>query len=216
MDFTVILHICIIIYIRLIIMKNKITSIIIVFIILLSFSFFGLAQLPNIADRSLSLVRTIIPYPGKTVLVINNFLKKYPDAKSASTQRKTSGSKNNKQKVAGMIMYMLSSVLVCNEKVFLLFLMVMAGLSINILNSFLRFYRGVFVPPDIQYYRLWRLKFLTPIDKCIKCLVDKYDINPIYMDKWALSARNKNRILFNFSRMRFFLFISEWSLVNSI
>ncbi len=183
--------------------KSKAISLIIA-IVVLCFSFLGLIQLPEVVNKSFSLIRTVIPYPGKTVLMINKFLKYNPYDNSAHTHKTTTDNQKRKNRFSGILFYILSSVLVCNEKSFLLLLIVLAGLSVRCFNSEEYNCRDVFAPPDMQFFRQCRLKFITPIEKCIQNLVEMYDINPINMYGWALCASRKNPHFVNEQNAGFF------------
>jgi hypothetical protein len=167
---------------------NKIISLLTV-IIILSFSFLGLLQVPENINKSFSMIKTVMPYPGKTVVVINKFIRFSPFAGAAARDTSPMRQKEQKKKnSSGLIFYLLSSLLVCNEKALIIFMLLIAVIFISEIKRTAIDYRSIFVPPDIWYYRRWRLKFLTPIEKCIKNRADEFDINPIMRYGWAFTG----------------------------
>ncbi|MFH1416152.1 MAG: hypothetical protein ABIH89_08745 [Elusimicrobiota bacterium] len=172
--------------------KHKVISLAIA-IVILSFSFFGLVQLPGVVNKSFILVKTAIPYPGKTVLVINNFLNRNPFEKNAVPVESSTRKQRERNKNSGLVFFLLSSVLVCNEKTLLLLILILSALSQAAKDMSLFTKEDAHAPPGIQYYLRWRAEFVTPRDRCIECLADKYDMNPILMYGWAsMYARRIN------------------------
>lgn len=185
---------------------NKIISFSIILIII-SFSFLGLIQLPENIDKSFSLIKMVMPYPGKTVFVINRFLKHNPLDHAARTRQTAAENKRQKNKFSALLFYVLSSILVCQEKNFLLFILILTMLAVakyTDKRKFFNYYKDIFIPPDIKYYSRWPLKFITPIEKCIQYLADKYDINPINLYGRAAYALKKPALCFNLNGVRVF------------
>ena len=63
-------------------------------------------------------------------------------------------------------------------------------ISISIIMPFMLFAMMLFInkpdyvrevhrPPDILFYKKWILNFLSPMEKYIACLSQKYDMNPL-------------------------------------
>ena len=184
-------HILSIIYNRLIYKEmnvQKVISLSIV-IIILSFSFLGLFAVPENVNRSFRLIKTVMPYPGKTAVMINRFIKFSPFHEAAPEKNSPMRQKEEKSKnTTGLMFFLLSSFLVCNEKTLLILVLIIALITIKEIHRRGVDYKSLFVPPDIWYYRCWRLKFITPIEKCIYNRADQYDINPIFMNGWALTG----------------------------
>lgn len=169
---------------------NKILACIIAFFVL-SFSFLSLVHIPqNAVNSSLRIIKTVMPFPGKTVFMINKFIKSSPREQHAHrTAEKQKQSKNDK--LPGFLFYILSSMLVCNEQYIIMMILAIAFVSFRITASSVFVIKDIYIPPDIKYYTRWRLKFITPLEKCIMNLAAKYDINPIFMFGKAKYALEK-------------------------
>jgi hypothetical protein len=163
-------------------LKEKFLSVAIALVIL-GFSFLGLIQVPVNVNKSFSLIKAVMPYPGKTVFAINKFIKSSSDPlqEQAHSNSSRQDEKEDCNRLSGILFYLLSSIVVCNEKSFLLLLIIFAAMSAGgIVVALKSMNREVYIPPEIYYYRRWRLKFITPTEKCIQVLAEKYDINPIF------------------------------------
>ncbi|MFC2092043.1 hypothetical protein ACFLTD_04650 [Elusimicrobiota bacterium] len=169
-------------------MKKTLSIFIVVSI--LCYSFFGLIQLPGAVQGAFSLIKTVMPFPGKTVMVINKFARFAPFQNASRPAR--SNPKNKRNEFSPLIFFLLSSIMASADKSMLLLILVIAGMSLVIPQKFLVHFKDIFVPPDRQRHRRWRLKFITPAEKLIQNLAQKYDSNPILMDGRALLCPERN------------------------
>ncbi len=182
--------------------KKQILSIA-VGLIILSCTFLGTFQFQKSINCAISLLKTAFVYPSIAILEVNDFIK---DVSSAEDKAETVpvNKKEQSNKTLKLLFLILSTMLVSNEKFFLILLiMVFAGICIGFKKTFNRDNR-IFLPPDIKFYLWWRLKFLTPLQKCILNRSDEYDINPINMYGWALYASRKNPHFVNEQNAGFF------------
>lgn len=182
---------------------NKILSICIAGLIL-CFSVLVPLQFHKAVNSSISLLKVAIPYPGKTVFFVDKIIKFNPFNKSA---RETEPENQKNNKYLGFLFYFLSTILVYNEKYLLIMLLILAALCIRYCRTLKLNSVEVYVPPDMKYYNRWRLKFITPAEKCIQYLANKYDINPILYIGTGMSLEKKPA-LFKMKKARVFLFIA--------
>ncbi len=175
-------------------------------VIILSCTFLGTFQFHKSINCALSLLKTAFVYPSIAILEVNDFIK---DISSAEDKAETVpvNKKEQSNKTLKLLFLILSTMLVSNEKLFLMLLiMVFAAICMGFKKTFNRDVR-ILMPPDIKFYLWWRLKFLTPLQKCILNRSNEYDINLINMYGWALYACKKTRILL-MNRMRvFFMYV---------
>lgn len=168
-------------------MQKKVLSIFIAGV-MFSFSCLGLLQLNGAVSNSISFVKAAIPYPGKTVFLVDRIIKFNPfDNKCIPEKTAQNNQKDNKH--FGFLLYFLTTLVAYNEKYILIILVMLAAVSIKCVYSLRINFAEIYSPPDIKYIQLWRLKFITPIQKCIQYLASKYDINPIVYNGTGMSLR---------------------------
>ncbi|MFH1416154.1 MAG: hypothetical protein ABIH89_08755 [Elusimicrobiota bacterium] len=172
--------------------KRQILSILTVLVIL-SFTSLGTFQIQKNITGAVSLLKTALNYPSIAVMEVNGCVKGAATGSVQETSNRA-GDSNDKdsRKIFNFLFLIMGGALFASkESMFLVFLIgILAAVSVC-LKSFTDYLKRRCRPPDddFQYYSRWRLKFITPVDKCIQNLADKYDINPILMYGRASNAR---------------------------
>jgi hypothetical protein len=190
--------------------------------IIVSFSFLGILHMPGSGNRSFKVLKAVIPYPGKTVLVINKIIKSsvisdYRAGNMENTSRKTKAPKKKSDKALGLLWYLLGSLLVMNDMTILIFMgitLVVAFINgaVNNFNIRRDKYGGI---GDINYYKRWRCKFIDPVAKCIENLAKKYDSNPILIGGKGISTLKRPAFCFSEAECgSFFIGIPELNLYS--
>lgn len=172
--------------------KNQIISIIIGILFIFSFSFLGMMQLKKI-DTNLSLLKAVIPYPSRTIQVVNSFIKwisldNLKDNKEIPSPKR----KDGEDKFLKLLFSILNSCLVHNNKSLILLIIAFIGVTLGLSKSLIYRCTDISISPDIKFYLRWSLEFLTPLQKCIQNLSYKYDIDPIEIYGRAEYALKRN------------------------
>lgn len=167
----------------------------------------GTFHLQKNLTNAISMMKNALLSPSIAVLELNDFIKEMSSEESTG---KTAPADNSgkKKNMFNVLFFMLSIVVVSNEKeFFLMMILAFVGLYIHIKRNFNRNYR-ILDPPELKFYLWWSLKFLTPVQKCIQNLAAKYDINPIFMSGRVRNALKKPALLLRTPKCGFFLCIN--------
>lgn len=158
-------------------MKMRKLSSILFSMLLLSCLFSGAFGFYKTINDTFSSLRNSFDFNAATVINVNGFIRDI--ASTGSSDKAPSGQKETK-KVFNFLFFLMGAVVLSGEK-FLVILMLSAfaffnGFTKKNLTGIYRINR----PPD-DYYLWWILNFLSPVQKCISNLADKYDMNPLYL-----------------------------------
>lgn len=150
---------------------------IVIGIFVLCFVSLGTFQVHKCIDGAMSMLKNAISYPSAAVADVNNILKELTSEKPAVPVR--SNTDDSSKKVSNIIVFLLGSILLTNEKLLVFMLIAVFMSSVKVFKKDVFAVNWVDRPPDMIFYQLWRLKFITPIQKCVQVLAEKYDINSI-------------------------------------
>ncbi|MFC2061137.1 hypothetical protein ACFLUV_01340 [Elusimicrobiota bacterium] len=171
--------------------RNKIISIISVFIII-SFSFLGTIQIYQRVVNNLTIIKSVISFPSKPMIMINKFIKRSTEDFESKKQPVPIEDKEKKRHKLAEILYMIiNSVMITGQNNIMLMMFLLAGFTIMRKKFSADVKRDALKsPPRIRHYKWWSLRFLTPLQKCIQNRSDIYDINPIvYNGRAAVCAQ---------------------------
>ncbi|MFC2062228.1 hypothetical protein ACFLUV_06925, partial [Elusimicrobiota bacterium] len=147
----------------------------------------------NTVDK-MTLTRALIPFPTKTVLVVNSLVKSsIQDVAKTNKPISRKTDKKKKNKAAEVLFMLLNSVIISNEKAILMLIMLFIGFKAIKKLSRQNIREVLKAPPRIKYYRWWSLRFLTPLDKCIQALTNKYDQNPLIFNGRGITMPLKKK-----------------------
>ncbi len=187
--------------------QNKNMLAVLMGIVVLCFSFFSLFQFHKNISNIFSLLNSSVSYPTVSILEINKYIKDIT-AKSETSQKQHKAVPCNKEsknsKGMNMVFFLMGALLITNEKMFLIMLMALfAGVTAMFKRAF-NWSDDISEPPDMQYYQMWRLKFITPMEKCLESLAQKYDVNPICFNGMALMPEKNPHFIRTINRVRVF------------
>ncbi|MFC2061140.1 hypothetical protein ACFLUV_01355 [Elusimicrobiota bacterium] len=158
-------------------MKRKILSIMIG-IVILCFSFMGMVQFHKAINGAVSLLKTGTLYPSVSILEVNNFIKDISNTESTKTGSNTQEKKQDK-KPMNLLFFIMSTVLISNEKLLLMLAIALIAVICKEIKKSWKQEVGDKAPPGLKYYIWWSLRFLNPLQKCVRILARKYDSNPV-------------------------------------
>ena len=143
----------------------------------------------NISGR-VSLVNVDLSHYSATVFVLSKITK---TLHSINVQKKlplTNKSSKKKNKLSGFLFYFISALIVSNEKSMILLLIVFMGMMLAKFNkSKIQTDKDIVIPPKLKFYIWWSLRFLSPLQKYMQYLANKYDGNPIIYMGTGLSMK---------------------------
>jgi hypothetical protein len=167
-------------------------------IVILCVTFLGTLQVSSNFTEKINDLKTSIACRSAAVLEVNGFIKGVFSKADPSTSDDAvpAGEKEkSNKKILQLLFLLISAAAVVNEKAIFILMLISFVISVIGLKKSLRRDKRLRVPPDIRHYMQWCLKFLSPVQKCIKNLAEKYTVNPIFAYGWAHSVRKKARTL---------------------
>jgi len=163
--------------------------------VIMFFSFLGTMQIFKSVSFEMNIIKEIIAFHSNPLVRINRTVTgSTEDFKSEPSK---DASENRENNFADILFFLLNTVLISNEKSFLFilfFAMFLLSSASNKLNV-RKFRTGSVKPPDWLHYLRWRLKFVTPLQKCMQNRSDEFDINPIRRLRDAIVPCGINRAL---------------------
>ncbi|MFC2061179.1 hypothetical protein ACFLUV_01560 [Elusimicrobiota bacterium] len=164
--------------------KYKYISIFLIGVIF-SFTFLGLVQNPMDKCKKVTLLTMEMLNPLKSMQVVNAIVKDLSfDKNSAETSKNGAPLRKNSQKqknknLSGFLFYFLSTILITQEKTLLILVVTFICMISKSIKTLYSGFREIITPPRLKFYIWWSLRFLTPLQKCIRSMIERYDINPI-------------------------------------
>jgi len=155
--------------------QNRVILIAAAGLVIISFSFFGIAK--NIQAENLSSIGTRFFNISASNIVFNNIVK---GIFSGNTDSKVPVRESGRRKKDGFLknFYFFLSILIIKEKAVLLMVIAFIGFVVKRKNyRELKITEAVFYA-RMKFYLWWALRFLTPLQMCMLNRADEYDINP--------------------------------------
>ncbi len=165
--------------------KNKFIFSVIILVVITSFAALWIAQCYKIVGKKDSLLIKDKTQYSVTVLVVNRLLTGINSGKTSKTfPGSTKSSENRKSnKVHKYLLMCIGIVIMYLEKNYRVAAEILWYVKRNILKIFKK-NTGIienFVFKLKKFYFRCLLKFVTPVQKCIDNLVDKYDEKPVFV-----------------------------------
>jgi hypothetical protein len=160
------------------------------------------------------MINSTSSYASKTIVVFDRITKGLKSFNKEKNPLNSKSPENKKNKYSGLLFYILSTILITNEKKLLLVLMVSIAYAFikNCKKSRIKGNESIVVP-KMKFYLWWCLKFLTPLQKCIRERADEYDINPINNGSWVKYVKKRPALCFLLSRVRVFFSANKVSVL---
>ena len=173
-------------------------------------SFLGMVSYYASTEEGSLLLKTAIAGPSRTLYIVNNiiangYMKDFPGNKASENPVKQHKKENKDNKLSELIFFLMNSIAIASEKKILFILAVFAGIGMmkhlfkKVNNSENRFLMDR--KKSSLHYLKWMLLFITPLQKCVECISEKYDMNPLamYTGQAGKSPRfNLNRLTARF------------------
>jgi hypothetical protein len=158
----------------------------------------------------ISMINSNSSYASKTVVVFDRITKGLMSFNEEKSPLNSKAPEKKKSKYSGLLLYIISTILITNEKRLLLVLIV-SFLSLFIKNGKKRTVKGNDrgILSKLKFYLWWRLKFLTPLQKCICERSDEYDINPMNIGIREKYVQKRTAFCFFIKQSAVFLCISQ-------
>jgi hypothetical protein len=176
-------------------LKDKKCISIFVIVSLLCFTFLSSLQLSNKMDEAvsmqfdiihgtISLLKTTLLYPYMSAFVeMENFMNKTKTAPNKNSQKKKAnpvpGNNSAANNLFKQLYYILSTILIINHKMLLLMMFAAISMSFVLNKKHNEEFRISRLLSQIEFYRDWCLKFISPKEKYLKDLVKKFNIEDI-------------------------------------
>lgn len=166
--------------------KNRILLSIFTGFIIICFSIFGILQFGKSHGGHVSLLIKNSGYSTSTINIVDRIADRMAKTRKSPI---VPDNKNQKKELAGLVFYILTTILVITEKSLILLLIAFIGLAFAVIKPFYEGGLELIIPPQVKFYEWWSLKFLSPIQKCMINRADEYDINPIRIDGTGTCTR---------------------------
>ena len=149
-------------------------------VIMISFTIMGILCFAQVYNHNHSVKAAQTESYTSTVGLIDSIVDEMHSAEGAVKPDLAKSSKSDckKKKISLFIIYFATTFLISEGSIISL---LVSFIGVGLIFKFTKYnilMRMVKPPPEIQFYRFWRLKFLDPLDKFIKVLSEKYDSNP--------------------------------------
>ncbi|MFH1415805.1 MAG: hypothetical protein ABIH89_06960 [Elusimicrobiota bacterium] len=190
-----------------ILINKKLFSYLLSLTLIVFFLVFTVIQFYETGTGRVSLLTSDSLEFSKTVSIffeVTRRISKGPD--QSSVPPKQADKEKKKTDFSNLMLYLIASLIVSGDIGIAAALVLSAAVLFRIVFLAIGD-RMVFTPPGMKSYSRQRLRFLTPVEKCIKGRANEYDTDHVCIYGRGLSSRVTDPALWNIIVRDFFIYI---------
>ena len=178
---------------------------------ILAFSFFGVFTLHEDEESSSLLLKTAIASPSRAMLLVNNFIANSVKGNFKDLGHKnTPVKKNSKNKFSETLFFILNSMLTGSESELFLVILFMTFFGFEVYRKLAKSMSSG--PPgklpDMREYLKWCIKFMTPLERCVQSIAQKYSANPL---SYGIVGETARVLILRIKNAGFFYGVTQWT-----
>ena len=144
----------------------------------------------------------------KETIFVNSILK---IGKRNEAPVRQSNKKSDNDRSAGLLLFLMGSIITVNQNALLVVLVISLAFVINTFAGKFTKDSDFKDPPenyDIGNYVRWVLKFMTPLERCVQSIAQKYSANPL---SYGIVGETARVLILRIKNAGFFYGVTQWT-----